>query len=123
LLFQHTLVNIPNLTVTGFHELCGIMARKAGIKIPNIPTRELYETFLPNALYEALKVQPGFKWQTVIVDEGQDFHPDWWIAIDQCIQADGELRVFMDSNQRVYDRAPNITADLTAVPIRLSRNI
>src|SRR5690606_10479632 len=48
---------------------------------------------------------------------------DWWIAIDACLQADGALRVFLDSNQRVYENADTAINDLSVVPVRLSRNL
>ena len=70
-----------------------------------------------------MEVQPALKWDTIIVDEGQDFSADWWIAIDACLSHGGHLRVFMDSNQRVYERAGNGVDDLSVVPVRLSRNL
>ncbi|MCY1542731.1 hypothetical protein D9M68_784940 [compost metagenome] len=70
-----------------------------------------------------MEIQPALKWDTIIVDEGQDFRADWWIAIDACLNSNGNLRVFMDSNQRVYDSAGNGVHDLSVVPVRLSRNL
>lgn len=121
---ERKLKNIQNLTVAGFHSLCGLMARHAGI--PVSPTRneqELYESILPNALCDAMETQPSLKWDTVIVDEGQDFRPEWWIAIDACLKNEGQLRVFMDSNQKVYERDETGVRDLSVVPVRLSRNL
>lgn len=116
--------NIDNLTVTGFHALCGRVAQHADVLIPSgISESELYESALPNALYQSMEAQPAFRWDTVIVDEGQDFRDDWWIALDACLQPEGRMRVFMDSNQRVYDGAGDGVRDLCAVPIRLSRNL
>jgi len=120
---ERTLKGTPNLTVLGFHKLCGLMARQAGIPISGANERELYENALPNALYQAMETKPSLKWDTIIVDEGQDFHADWWIAIDACLQADGALRVFLDSNQRVYENADTAINDLSVVPVRLSRNL
>lgn len=121
---ERKLKDIENLTVAGFHALCGHISRKAGVPPPsNISERELYESALPNALYRAMEVQPALKWDTIIVDEGQDFSADWWIAIDACLSHGGHLRVFMDSNQRVYERAGNGVHDLSVVPVRLSRNL
>lgn len=121
---EKKLRGVENLTVAGFHALCGRISRNAGISAPSkISERELYERALPNALYHAMEIQPALKWDTIIVDEGQDFHADWWIAIDTCLSGKGHLRVFMDSNQKVYESAGNGVYDLSVVPVRLSRNL
>lgn len=121
---ERKLRNIENLTVAGFHALCGRISRQAGISAPSgISERELYESALPNALYRAMEAQPALRWDTIIVDEGQDFRDDWWIALDACLLPDGRIRVFMDSNQRVYESAVDGARDLSVVPVRLSRNL
>jgi hypothetical protein len=113
-----------NLTVEGFHSICGRISHQAGVPPPpNISERKLYESELPNALYRAMEVQPTLKWDTIVVDEGQDFSADWWIAIDACLNHGGHLRVFMDSNQRIYESAGVSVHDLNVVPVRLSRNL
>ncbi|RMH03812.1 MAG: hypothetical protein D6704_12110 [Nitrospirae bacterium] len=121
---ERELRGIENLTVVGFHALCGSLSRRVGVSIPNdINEADLYQSALPSALYKAMEIQPELKWDTIIVDEGQDFHVDWWIAIDACLKESGRLRVFMDSNQRIYGNAGNCVHDLCVVPIRLSRNL
>lgn len=121
---QRKLRNVENLTVTGFHALCGQIARQAGLAAAGgISESEFYESALPNLLYRAMEVQPALRWDAVIVDEGQDFRDEWWIALDACLVPDGCLRVFMDSNQRVYENAGDGARDLTLVPVRLSRNL
>lgn len=121
---ERKLKDVENLTVAGFHALCGRISHQAGVPPPsNISERELYETALPNALYRAMENQPALKWATIVVDEGQDFNADWWIAIDACLTHGGHLRVLMDSNQRVYESAGVSVHDLSVVPVRLSRNL
>lgn len=121
---ERELKDVENLTVAGFHALCGHISRRAGLAIPSsISERELYESALPNALCHAIGMEPGLRWDTVIVDEGQDFRTDWWIAIDACLRHNGHLRVFMDSNQRIYESAGTDVHDLSVVPVRLTRNL
>ncbi|GAB4511287.1 MAG: ATP-binding domain-containing protein [Roseibium sp.] len=121
---EQKLRNVDNLTVAGFHALCGRIAREAGVSIPlDVSERELYETALPNTLYCAMEAQPALRWDTIIVDEGQDFLDDWWIALESCLLPNGRLRVFMDSNQRLYRNAGDGVRDLSVVPVRLSRNL
>ncbi|MWD26079.1 AAA family ATPase [Aquicoccus sp. SCR17] len=121
---ERKLKDVENLTVAGFHALCGRISHQADVPPPsNISERELYETALPNALYRAMEVKPSLRWDTIVVDEGQDFSADWWIAIDACLTNGGHLRVFMDSNQRVYESVGGSVHDLSVVPVRLSRNL
>lgn len=121
---ERKLKDIQNLTVIGFHSLCGRMASLAGISIPiRSSEQELYENTLPDALYEAVEIQPSLKWDAIIVDEGQDFRAHWWIAIDACLRSHGKLRVFIDTNQKVYAHAEAGVRDLNVIPIRLSRNL
>lgn len=121
---ERKLKSIDNLTVASFHSLCSRIANQAGILIPsNISERDLYEHALPNALYSSMEIDHTLKWNSIIVDEGQDFRTEWWIAIDASLNINGSLRVFMDSNQKVYDNASNGVHDLKVVPVRLNRNL
>lgn len=118
------LKDIQKLTVAGFHSLCGRVARQANIaQSMTLSEHELYENELPNLLYRAVEACPSLKWDTIIVDEGQDFRDNWWIALDSCLKKDGKLRVFMDSNQKLYKNAATGIQDLSVVPIRLIRNL
>lgn len=121
---ERKLKDVQNLTIAGFHSLCGRMARQAEIAVPKGgPEQELYDTVLPNVLCQSMEAVPSLKWDTIIVDEGQDFHPDWWIAIESCLKNDAKLRVFMDSNQNVYGHSELAVKDLKTIPIRLVRNL
>lgn len=121
---ERRLDRIENLTVAGFHYLCGSMASKTGLKLPvEKSPKDLFENILPNALCQAMEIDPSLKWDMIIVDEGQDFIQNWWIAIDFCLNDKGRIRVFMDSNQKVYDQAGSGVHDLTVTPIRLTRNL
>jgi hypothetical protein len=71
---------------------------------------------------DAVTAGPDLRWDHIIVDEGQDFQTSWWIALESALVPDGTLRVFSDSNQRVYpDR--KVHKELRLVPILLGRNL
>lgn len=121
---KRQLADTDNLTVDGFHAVCGSAARKAGVPLPNKRGKsEFFASTLPNALCDAVDLMPDLKWETIIVDEGQDFRPAWWLSIDYCLTDDGRLRIFLDSNQKVYDGVESNIQDLQVVPIRLTRNL
>ena len=65
------------------------------------------------------------RYDAVIVDEGQDFLPLWWTAVQASLDPDGPglLRIFYDDNQRVYGSANDLPAEVSLIPIRLTLNL
>lgn len=117
-------ISQENLTIMSFHAVCVWAAQNAGIHIPaHSDASNYFYNELPNLLDQAMSVDPSLRWDTIVVDEGQDFAPHWWLAVDSCLHDNGYLRVFMDSNQAVYGSAGAGLRDLEVQPVRLSRNL
>lgn len=116
---------VDSLTVASFHAVCLRVAEEAGLGLPPTDRRDqhFFDSILPGLFIDAVTERPDLKWQTIIIDEGQDFHESWWIAIDAALIPGGSLRVFSDANQRVYAHQTVPAADLQLVPIRLVRNL
>ncbi len=74
--------------------------------------RELAETLLP-----------GHRFDSIVIDEAQDFADDWWDPILACLRDPeaGGIYVFSDEGQRVFDRfgAPPVPL----VPLVLDHNL
>lgn len=109
---------VPNLDVMTFHQLCMSVAIRAGIAIPRSDGDQ------PNwdALVGALMAAPGLlesPYDAMVVDEGQDFAPDWWLLLLSFLRDSdhGLVYVFYDSNQRIYRRPLELPADLTPVSL------
>ncbi len=116
----------PPVAVMTFHELCAEMTRRAGIPHPEgIPERQLFEDILPELLMQAFERLPDEKFDAIIVDEGQDFLPLWWTAVESGLDPEGRgmFRIFYDNNQRVYASAVQVPEDVDLVPIRLTLNL
>lgn len=99
---------IEGLQVRTFHQLCSELAREAGLTLPNIGSIPQAELDIEFALIlcEAMSKRPDRKFDAIIVDEAQDFHRDWWDALDVCLK-DGKnsiLYSFYDDNQKIYRR-------------------
>jgi hypothetical protein len=64
---------------------------------------ERFFAALPEALLRALGELPE-RYDAILVDEGQDFHPEWWIPLQSLLTDpdDGILYVFYDDNQSLY---------------------
>jgi AAA domain len=114
-----------NLTVASLHAVSLETLAQAGIPAPSHPegNRQFLDTNLPELLVDAFTLRPDLRWEHVVLDEGQDILGTWWIAIDAAIADQGVLRVFSDTNQRVYEGKRVPSADLYMIPIRLTRNL
>jgi UvrD-like helicase family protein len=101
----------PNLDVAHFHGLCVRVAEEAGLTVPPAPrtpsTSDAYfERELPDLLVRAAELT-GPRYDAMVVDEAQDFRPDWWPRLLRLHTdpTEGKLYVFSDSNQNLYEGA------------------
>ncbi|MDW9652913.1 AAA family ATPase [Sinorhizobium meliloti] len=114
------------LDVATFHSLCSKAAAGAGLPVPSgVQQQELMNNVLPGLLLDATSL-PGWQpYDVVVVDEGQDFMPHWWPALDSSLAngRSGHFYVFYDDNQSVYGSARSLPSDAGLTPFRLSRNL
>lgn len=121
---RHRLKDGPPVVVMTFHELCADITLHAGIKHPQgVLERQLFEEILPELLMQAFERLPDERYDAIIVDEGQDFLPLWWMAVESGLNPAGVFRIFYDNNQRVYASAIKLPEDVDLVPIRLTLNL
>lgn len=117
---QELAAQTPHLHVSHFHELCREMAREAGLTVPPEPATDAdrkvyYEKTLPDLLEQAAGAL-GPRFGAMVVDEAQDFLPDWWPKLMRLHTHadDGYLFLFADSNQNLYGGVtPEDMVDLT----------
>jgi hypothetical protein len=115
-----------NLDVFHFHDLCRQMAEEAGLPVPSSPEEQsekatYYEEVLPNLLGEAADML-GPRYIGMIIDEAQDFRPDWWpILMRLRTNSEGYLFVFSDSNQNLY--GGGVPSGLVDVEVPLFDNL
>jgi hypothetical protein len=93
------------LTVSTFHQLCEDLGREAGT-LPSKPepvNQDWWDTLLPGALDDAIAAGAG-GFHAVVVDEGQDFAPEWLLSLDELLVAPKEdvLYVFHDPAQAIF---------------------
>ncbi len=112
------------ITVATFHELCARYAFDAGITIPiSSPYDNVFNEKYPKILTQALMILPNYRFDVIIVDEGQDFRQNWLSVLGMALNQGGFFRIFYDSNQSVYDSAMTLPADAQLLPIKLSLNM
>ncbi len=110
------------LSVCTFHQLCSRLAQQANIELPSpdvLDQRKVFDEDYPDALIHAMELRPDLKYDAIIVDEGQDFHDYWWLALEECFRQGQQsiLYVFYDDNQRVYRNRGSIPASLQHFPL------
>ncbi|MBA2719831.1 MAG: AAA family ATPase [Chloroflexi bacterium] len=92
-------------TVSTFHGLCEDLAREAGT-MPEKPSPvdpRWFDTTLPAALDAAIGII-GPRYHALVIDEGQDFAPDWLESLQLLLHepADDVLYVFHDPAQAIF---------------------
>jgi hypothetical protein len=83
-----------------------------------------WEQELPALLGQLAPQQPVRKrFDSIVVDEGQDFSASWWPPTLQALKTPetGGLFVFLDEGQRVFDRSGRAPIELAPFP--LDRNV
>jgi hypothetical protein len=122
---QMDLFGGTRVDVESFHALAAAWARRAGVPLPEAhdedERRHLFDAVLPEALVRASE-RLADRYDAVIVDEGQDFHEDWWVALQTLLRDPdhGILYVFYDDNQSLYTRGAALP--IQTPPYVLTRN-
>lgn len=93
------------VTVKHFHGLCADWARQAGI--PFAPSEydsdQFWQEEASEVLMDAIDLVPQ-NFEAVIVDEGQDFYPNWWMPLEMINKNgdQGSMYVFYDPRQNLF---------------------
>lgn len=96
---------VEGVQVYSFLAFCRREAGVAGMSFPENPDQAWWDEGAPNLLVDSAE-RTGFHVDAVIVDEGQDFAPSWWAALDLLLDqpGKGEFYMFADTHQAIYRR-------------------
>lgn len=80
---------------------------------------DYWENRLPEALLSLAGAQPdGERFDSVVVDEGQDFGESWWPATEALLRHPPQgLYVFLDAAQRVFARSSEVPLGLETIDL------
>jgi hypothetical protein len=69
----------------------------------------------------AARLEPGHRYDSIVVDEAQDFADAWWDPLLAALKDDeaGGLYVFSDEGQRVFNRHGSSPVPLVPLPHQL----
>lgn len=108
--------------VANFHGLCQQAAKQLGRNVNQEPDqRKLFEEIYPQVLMEFAE-KTGRVYDAIIVDEAQDFHENYWIALESLLKIDGYLFIFYDDNQNIFHGSTNFGGLIQEEPFSLYQN-
>lgn len=121
---------ITSLHAMSFHQLCDwrvkVVEAATGMNLLQearnaYPGRSLFDLHLPYALARSTELD-DFRYQAIVVDEGQDFGDEYWLPIELLLEDEQEsyLYIFFDPNQAVYRNAS--TFPIQDFPFLLTEN-
>lgn len=96
---------VPDIRATTFHSLCMSSMRKAKLPVPNERTDDWWAFDAAVGLLDAAATGV-VSFGAIVVDEGQDFAPDWFDALLGLLSHKdaSPFYVFADSDQRIWPR-------------------
>jgi len=97
------LVGVPGVIVSTFHSFCRTQILGAGLEFPEHPDQAWWDSEAATQLAVALEAT-GERVDAIVLDEGQDFAPDWFEALHLALQDPEEAAfyVFADRHQAIY---------------------
>ncbi len=110
------------LEIATFHACARRLAQRAQVDfdVPNTGEQAFWDGEVPLIMEQALEVLrargQAENFDAIVVDEAQDFAPDWWVTIESLSRAGhaGRLYAFLDLNQSLRG-----AAKLPPVPISM----
>ena len=110
-----------DLVVLNYHSLASRLCREADVPLwerREGDDQEFWEVRAAEALIEACEaLGPEHKFDTVVVDEGQDFHELWWTSLEAVFRSPGGDACYYV----FYDPKQNLFVDDPALPEELGR--
>lgn len=97
---EDVLSGVPNLVVASYHALCLRMAKQAGLTVPGGWNNKAWLEKFPDVLIKAMQSDPSLRFDAIIVDDAQDFRPNWWQSLQASMidPETGQLYYFIDDN-------------------------
>lgn len=101
--------NIPDelielIRVHHFHGLVADLCQQCGLAFNPKNSREFWSVEAADLLSNALAALPNYRFDALVVDEAQDFVPEWWLVLDELNRhgSEGALFVFYDPRQVLF---------------------
>jgi hypothetical protein len=116
--------SLHGVTVSTFHEEARRWIEAARLEWPDLETLgiEDFEARIPELLAKAQARGVLGRYAAVVVDEGQDFRPEWWPLVEGFLETPftDSFTIFFDPRQNLFDRALALPKDLPVFRLTVS---
>ncbi len=108
------------ITAVTYHDLCMKHIERCGIALDlKKDDDKFWRETLPAEFMKALK-KMHLEFDAVIVDEGQDFHDNYWRSVKEMVRKDGWFYIFYDPDQNLFNK--ELALPDLGQPFLLNRN-
>ncbi|MFC2009023.1 hypothetical protein ACFLUT_03115 [Chloroflexota bacterium] len=107
------------VTASTYHDFCLGVLEKTGRVPEGTRDDEYYTRLVPQAFLEVVSLGTG-QYDSLIVDEGQDFRSDYWNSLTYLLRDGGRYYIFYDPDQNVF--GTDMDFPIKEEPFVLSRN-
>ena len=103
-----------NITWLNFHNLGSRLCGEAGLNQQmaklfeeslGFPDNDAYCSLINQAINRFSDDYENYKYDAILVDEGQDFSLEWWNILRRLLTDNGEMLLVADSTQDIYEQA------------------
>lgn len=102
-----------NLTISHFHGFLKILLAELKISSPELNLEDYTDNMMIRISEEIQEYLPDhLRYDSILIDEGQDFTGEWIIFLKQFYTEKGELFIFYDQAQDLYNQSTWITDPL-----------
>ena len=108
-----------NIEAWNFHLWCKLLATKVG-RLDDYAVlwtaedhRAVLETTLAREVAKwCVALTSNERYDAILIDEGQDFRREWWLALRSALKPDGEMLLAVDRAQNIYGVENWVDGDL-----------
>lgn len=96
------------VTCRHFHGWCQDVLNLAGERMPRTLTDEDFDIRIPARVSAVLDSTLGHdveRYDAILVDEGQDFRPEWWALLRRMLRPGGEMVLAADRAQDIFEKS------------------
>ena len=115
---------LRGVEVATFHEEARRWIEAGGETWPDLESMGFaeFEARIPALLAAAQSRGSQTRFAAVVVDEGQDFRPEWWPLVEGFLESPGadSLTIFFDPRQNLFDRSLALPKDLPVFRLSVS---
>ena len=85
-------------------------------KLEDEDKRKHFDVYLPNVCKKIFEENNDKKFDVLIVDEGQDFHKNWYDVLKQMVKDDGHMFLFYDPLQKQISKIESLNENKDNFP-------